>query len=393
MSNPASRSIRVTRALDRAVSIADLRALASRRLPKAVFDFIDGAAGDEATLRDNEAAFGEWCLLPRVAVDVSRRTLQADIVGRGCQLPLLLSPTGLAGFFWPGGEIAAARAARDAGIPFCLSTNSVASLEEVAAAVPDGDLWFQLYFLKDRELMKQLTSRASAAGYRVLCITLDLPIQGRRERDVRNAFTMPLQPRLINALDLIRRPSWLMGVLRAPPRFGNFEVDGAAKFTSVARHVASLFDPSANWDDVVRCRQLWPGPVVVKGIIHPDDASKALEIGVDALMVSNHGGRQLDHVAASITALPAVAAAVNGRAQVILDGGVRRGTDILVALALGAAGCSIGRPFLWGLAAAGEQGVQRAIRIFRDELDTAMALLGTTSPQMVTADHVRPRRG
>jgi isopentenyl diphosphate isomerase/L-lactate dehydrogenase-like FMN-dependent dehydrogenase len=392
MPSPASEPARVNRALNQVVSIAALRALAARRLPRAVFDFIDGAAADETTLRDNEAAFSEWLLLPRVAVDVSRRTLQADVVGRVSQMPLLLSPTGLAGFFWPGGEVAAAKAARAAGIPFCLSTNSVASLEEVAAAVPDGDLWFQLYFLKDRDLMTTMVRRAQQAGYRVLCITVDLPVQGRRERDVRNAFTVPLRPRLSTALDLLRRPKWLFGVLRSPPRFGNFQTVAGSGFTSVAQHVASLFDPSANWDDIIRLRQLWPGPVVLKGILHPDDARQAVEIGAAAIMVSNHGGRQLDHAPAALTALPAVVAAVDGRAQVILDGGVRRGTDIVVALALGASACSVARPFVWGLAAGGEQGVRRAIKILNDELDTAMALLGVASCRQVTADHLRPRR-
>ena len=379
------------RALARAVTIADLRRLASRRLPKAVFDFVDGGAGDEATLRDNQAAFGDWRLLPRVAVDVSRRSLGTEILGRPSGLPFMCAPTGLAGFFWPHGEIATARAAAAAGIPYCLSTNSVASLEELAAAVPQADLWFQLYFLRDRNLMGDLLTRAKAAGYRGLCITVDLALQGRRERDVRNAFTMPLRPTMANALDLMRSPAWLTGVMRAPPRFGNFHQVGAG-FTSVARHVASLFDPSATWDDVARVRALWSGPVAIKGILHPDDASRAVEIGADAVIVSNHGGRQLDVVPAAITALPAVAAAVRGRAQVLLDGGVRRGTDILIALALGAAACSLGRAILWGLCAGGEHGVRRALDILRDELDTAMALLGTPTPQSITAQHVQRRR-
>lgn len=380
------------RAAQRAPSIADLRQLAMRRLPKAVFDFIDGAAGDETTLRDNEAAFREWLLLPRVAIDVSCRTAKTTIVGRESALPLVLSPVGLSGFFWPGGETAAAGAAASAGIPFCLSTNSVASIEEVAAAVPESDRWFQLYFLRDRDWMNTLIARARAARYRVLCMTVDLPVQGRRERDIRNAFTMPLRPRLANILDLLRRPSWLTGVLRAPPRFGNFEVAGSSSFTSIAEHVSSLFDPTASWEDIARLRGQWPGPVVIKGILHPDDALKAIAIGADAVMVSNHGGRQLDHVPAAIAALPDIVAAVNGRAQVILDGGVRRGTDIVVARALGAVACSVGRAFVWGLAAAGQQGVERAIAILGDELDNALALIGATGLQDLTSESVR-RRG
>jgi isopentenyl diphosphate isomerase/L-lactate dehydrogenase-like FMN-dependent dehydrogenase len=387
-----------SRAAERAESIAALRQLAARRLPKAVFDFIDGAAGAEATLRDNEAAFAEWLLLPRVGVDVSRRTLTTPIVGRPCALPLLLSPVGLSGFFWPGGEIAAARAAAAAGIPFCLSTNSVASIEDIAAAVPEGERWFQLYFLKYRDWMLRLMARSKAAGYRVLCMTVDLPIQGRRERDIRNGFTMPLRPRLANAWDLLRRPRWLAGMLRAPPRFGNFEGASASGFTSVAEHVAGLFDPSVGWEDIARTRERWSGPLVIKGILHPDDARKAVEIGVDAVMVSNHGGRQLDRVPAAISALPHIVDAVSGRMPVILDGGVRRGTDIVVARALGATACSVGRAFVWGLAAAGQAGVERAIQILRDELDTAMALLGAVALQDLDAAYLRrrgadPRRG
>jgi isopentenyl diphosphate isomerase/L-lactate dehydrogenase-like FMN-dependent dehydrogenase len=391
MFGPRSASAR-SRVAEQAESIAALRRAAARRLPKAVFDFIDGAAGDETTLRDNEAAFREWLLLPRVAVDVSRRTLQTSIVGSQSALPLLLSPIGLAGFFWPGGEIAAARAAASAGIPFCLSTNSVASIEEVAAAVPDSERWFQLYFLKDRDWMNKLMARSRSAGYRVLCMTVDLPLQGRRERDIRNAFTVPLRPRLASAWDLLRRPRWLMGVLRAPPRFGNFQVSGSSSFTSVAEHVGSLFDPTVSWTDIARLRERWAGPVVIKGILHPDDARRAVEIGADAVMVSNHGGRQLDRVPAAITALPDIVAAVDGRVQVILDGGVRRGTDIVVARALGAAACSVGRAFVWGLAAAGQQGVERAISILRDELDTALALIGAAALPDLTGESVR-RRG
>ena len=392
MADSEAKATRANRALAGALSIADLRLLARRRLPRAVFDFIDGGAGDEVTLRDSEAAFRDWVLLPRVAVDVSRRSMQTTIAGNRSELPLVLAPTGLAGFFWPSGEMAAASAAAAAGIPFCLSTNSVASIEAVAKAVPDGERWFQLYFLKDRDWMHALVKRAKGSGYRVLCITVDLAVQGRRERDVRNAFTMPLRPRAATILDLARRPRWLAGVLSSPPGLGNFISPDRSGFTSVAQHVATLFDPSMTWDDVARLRELWPGPVVIKGVLHPDDARKAVEIGAEAVMVSNHGGRQLDHVPAPISALPGIVAAVGGRAEVILDGGVRRGTDILTALALGATACSIGRPFLWGLATAGQEGVARAIMILRDEIDNAMTLLGTAHIGDVTGAHVQARR-
>jgi isopentenyl diphosphate isomerase/L-lactate dehydrogenase-like FMN-dependent dehydrogenase len=381
------------RSLDRAVSIADLRRLAARRLPRVVFDFIEGGATDEVTRRDNEAAFGDWVLLPRVAVDVSRRSTVTDIVGHKSQLPFLLAPTGLAGFFWPGGEIAAATAAAEAGIPFCLSTNSVASLETVAQAVPDSERWFQLYVLRDREWSDGLVRRASRANYRVLCITVDLAVNGRRERDMRNGFTMPLRPRAATVLDVARRPRWFAGTLLSPPGLGNFERPGAkASFTSVAQHVSSLFDPSITWDDVAHLRDLWGGPVVIKGILHPEDAEKAVAIGADAIMVSNHGGRQLDGVPAPITVLPEIVSAVGNRAQIILDGGVRRATDILKSRALGASACSLGRAFLWGLCAGGQAGVRKAIDILRDELDNALTLLGAPRIEDVSAAHVRARR-
>ena len=363
-------------ALARAASIEDLRQLARRRLPRVVFDFIDGAAGDERTSRENQQAFADWHLMPRVGVNVSDRSLATPIVGKDSSLPLILGPTGLAGLFSPGGEMSAASAAMAAGIPFCLSTNSVASIEEVAAAVPGGDRWFQLYIMKDRALTDALLERAARTGYRVLCVTVDLPIQGKRDRDVRNAFTVPLRPRPSTILDVASRPRWLYGLLRSPVKFGNFVGAEPKGFTSIAKLVGTLFDPSADWDDIARIREKWKGPVVIKGVLHPDDARRAVDIGCDAVIVSNHGGRQLDQVPASVAALPAVVEAVGGRAEVILDSGIRRGTDILVARALGASACMIGRAFLWGLASGGTAGVTRTIDILREELDNAMALLG-----------------
>lgn len=383
-------ALRTNGSLMRVMSTNDMRALARRRLPKPVFDFIDGGAGDERTLRANEEAFQDWRLMPRVAVDVSKRSMQTILLGGTFNLPLILAPTGLAGLFHPDGEVASARAAAEAGIPYCLSTNSVASLETVDEATPDSERWFQIYFLKDRDWMHSLVHRAQAAGYRVLCITVDLPITGRRERDVRNAFTVPLRPTPRTLLQLMGKPRWAHGALRSEIRFGNFEGSGPEGFTSVAEHVASLFDPSATWDDVARLRDLWQGPVVIKGVLHPDDARRAVDIGADAVIVSNHGGRQLDDVPASIAALPDIVEAVAGEAQVILDSGVRRGTDILKALALGASACMIGRGFLWGLAAGGEAGVVRSIDILREELDNGMTLLGVSSLDQVQRDHVRP---
>ena len=381
---------RSARSLQYAYSIADLRNLARRRLPKAVFDFVDGGAGDEHTLKANNAVFDDWTIAPRVCVNVTDRRLGRTIVGRSAALPLLLAPTGLAGFFWRNGEVCAAKAAARLNLPFCLSTNSIASLEEVAAAAPDGDRWFQLYFLRDREWMDQLVRRAAQAGYRVLCLTVDLPLTGRRERDFRNGFSLPLRPSLRNVLDIARHPRWALDALRSSHDFGNFS-NGSAAFTTVAQHVASLFDPSADWDTVAHIRELWKGPLVIKGILHPADAIRAVELGCDAVIVSNHGGRQLDHSPAALTALQDVVQAVGDRTEIILDGGVRRGTDVIKAMALGASSVSSGRAFLWGLAAGGEPGVERAIDILRDELDNAMALVGVDQLANVTYDHVRHR--
>jgi isopentenyl diphosphate isomerase/L-lactate dehydrogenase-like FMN-dependent dehydrogenase len=361
------------------------------RLPKAVFDFIDGGAEDERARHANSADFDDWHLMPRFGIDVSSRTMQTAILGRSARLPLVISPTGMAGFYWRDGEQAAARAAARHGIPFCLSTNSIASLEQVAKAAPDGDRWFQLYFLRDRDWMKGLLRRAADADYRVLCLTIDLPVAGRRERDLRNGFSMPLKFRLSNALDMARCPGWLIDVARSILTFGNFQMDNWSGFTAIAQHVSTLFDPSATWDDIAEIREIWRGKLAIKGILHPEDAARAVGIGADAVIVSNHGGRQLDHSPSAISALPDIAAAVGDRSEIILDGGVKRGTDILKALALGANACSIGRSYLWGLAAGGEAGVSRALDLFAGELDNAMALLGTRSIAEVRCDHVRHR--
>ena len=380
------------RAIRNSITIDDLRTAARRRLPKVVFDFIDGGARDERSLSDNRLAFDAWHLLPRVGVDVSGRRLGTTLLGRPIALPLLLAPTGLTGLFHPGGEMLACRAATTAGIPFCLSTNAIASIESVAAAVPDSERWFQLYPLRDRDLMADMLARAARSGFETLCFTVDLPIQGRRERDVRNGFTLPLRPTLKTAFDVARRPAWLLGLARNPVTFGNFPPPApGAVATTIAQHVSTLFDPSADWTLVAQVRKAWNGPFVVKGVLHPEDARAAVRAGADAVIVSNHGGRQLDAVQGACTALPGVVAAVEGEAEVILDGGVRRGTDILKALALGARACMIGRPFLWGLAAAGEAGVDRAIEILRAELDEAMALAGVCDLRDITSDFVRAR--
>ena len=379
--------------MDKALNIDDLRRFARRRLPRGVFDFIDGGAGDEVTLRDNRAAFERWSLLPRVGVDVAHRTLATSILGAASSLPLIIGPTGLAGFFHREGEAGIATAAAQAGVPFCLSANSIASIEETANGAPPAERWFQIYFLKDREWMDGLVRRARDNGYRVLCITVDLPITGRRERDIRNGFTMPLRPSVSTALDLMTRPAWLWDMMHTKARFGNFEARPGAGFSSVAQHVASLFDPGAGWDDVARLRDSWQGPVVIKGVLRAEDAQRAVSIGADAVVVSNHGGRQLDGVPAALSMLPEIVAAVDPSVEIYLDGGVRRGGDIVKALALGARACMIGRPSAWGLSAGGTAGVSRAVSILRAELDNALALLGIAAVTAVGRDCIRRADG
>jgi isopentenyl diphosphate isomerase/L-lactate dehydrogenase-like FMN-dependent dehydrogenase len=322
-------------------------------------------------------------------VDVSQRSARTTILGYNASMPLILAPVGFAGLLFPDGEAGAARAAANAKIPFCLSTNSLASVEEIGACAQSSERWFQLYFLKDRAWMRTLVQRAADSDFRVLCVTIDLPVAGRRARDIRNGFALPLRPTLRTALDFATRLDWLRGVAGKKLRIGNFE--GLAKssnFTGVAELVASLFDPSASWDDVAQLREAWRGPLVVKGVMHPEDAQRAIEIGVDAVVVSNHGGRQLEDAPATMDVLSDVVTAVNRRIPVFVDGGVRRGVDVLKALALGATACMIGRAFAWGLAAGGEQGVARALSILAAETDVALALLGVTSTAELGEHHL-----
>lgn len=387
----AQPSAGLARRLARCASIDDLRQLARARLPTALFDFVDGAAGAERTLRENREAYAAWDLVARFGIDVASRSAATTIAGRASSMPLAIAPTGLAGLLHPDGEIAMARAATEAGIPFCLSTNSVVSLDKLARAVPDGNLWFQTYFVRDRAWLDAIVKRAADAGYGTLCVTVDLPLAGRRERDVRNAFTVPVRPTLSNALDLARRWSWLAGARRTRFRFGNFEQAGARnEFVSIAQFVANMFDPSASWEDVARLRSAWKGKMVVKGILSAADAERAVEVGADGVIVSNHGGRQLDGCRPSLVALADIRGALGDRTELLVDSGVRRGTDIATALALGASAGMIGRAALYGLAAGGQAGVARAIQLIGSEFDNAMALMGITSVAELNAGSLLP---
>ncbi|MCB1486523.1 MAG: alpha-hydroxy-acid oxidizing protein [Bauldia sp.] len=362
-----------------AVTIADLRMMARRRLPKTIFDYIDGGAGDEITLRANSAEFDALSFRPRVLVDVSRRDLSVSILGRDAAFPMIISPTGLSALARHDADRALARAAAAHGIPIVLSSNASIRLEDFARAAPDGRHWFQIYVYKDRELVRSLVERALAADYEALVLTADLPVVGQRDRDERNGFTIPfrISPRFV--WDVLRRPRWTAHILRdGVPRIENFVEPGAPPEPpdAMIRVISEKMDPSMDWDGAEWLRQIWPRKLVIKGVLSPADATEAVARGFDAIAVSNHGGRQADGSVAAISALPGIVAAVDGRAEVFLDGGVRRGASIAKALALGANAVMAGRPTLFGVAAAGEAGAMRALSIFRDEFDRCLALVG-----------------
>jgi L-lactate dehydrogenase (cytochrome) len=377
------------------VNVRDLRQAAQRRLPRAVFDYIDGAAEDESTLQANSADFGHYTFRPRLLVDVSRRDLSTTILGQPIALPLLLAPTGLNGMFARNGETAAARAAAARGTIYTLSTMSVLSIEEVARQAP-GPLWFQLYVWRDREITRSLVQRARAAGYRALVLTVDTAVLGQRERDVRNGFTIPPRVTVSNLVDTLQKVGWIRDILGGPKvTFGNFASTGAlgGDAVSLAAFTTKQFDPSVTWRDLDWFRSLWDGPLALKGILTAEDARLAVEHGVEAIVVSNHGGRQLDYGPSPISVLPEIVEAVAGRAEIILDGGVRRGSDVVKALALGAQACMVGRPYLWGLAAGGQAGAEQAIQMLHDEIDRCLALLGCPKVTELDRSYVRLRAG
>ncbi len=366
-------------AVARAVTVEDLRRLARRRLPRAVFDFVEGGAGDEVTLERNRAAFRRVTFRPRVLVDVSKREQGTTVLGEPVATPVLVAPTGMAGLCWPRGEAVAARAAQDAGTIYTLSTHASCSIEAVAAHAP-GPLWFQLYVWQNRELTRSFVERARAAGYRALVLTVDVPVVSRRERDLRNGFTIPPRVTVRNALDVLRRPGWMRRVLLGP-RLTLANLVGApgaprADIVTLGGVAQRQVDASVSWADLAWFRSLWSGPLVLKGVLSAEDARRAVAHGVDGLIVSNHGGRQLDGTPAALEVLPEVVAAVGGRAEVLMDGGVRRGADVVKALALGARAVLVGRPYLYGLAAGGAAGVRRVLELLKGEIDHALALVG-----------------
>jgi (S)-mandelate dehydrogenase len=365
--------------LQHAHSIEDLRCLARRRLPRGVFDFFDGGAEDETTLRANRAGFERLRLRPRLLVDVQQPDLSTTIVGGPAAAPLVIAPTGAIGAGWPGADVAIARAAARLGIPYTLSTTATSSIEEVAKQA-GGRLWFQLYVLRDQAFTESLLQRAHAAGYEALVVTLDLATGGKRERDLRNRFTVPLRPNWQTIRDFASRPGWCLQVLRhGQPRFENlwgFEGNADPR-ASIAAKVGASLDASFDWDALQRLRARWPGRFLVKGVARGEDAARLASLGVDGIWVSNHGGRQLDGAVASADILPEVVDAVGARVPVLVDSGVRRGVDVVKALAVGAQAAAVGRATLYGAAAAGEAGAERALQILTEELQRAMQLCGT----------------
>lgn len=359
--------------------IEDLRLAHKRRVPKAFFDYADRGSYSEDTLRANCRDFESIKFRQRVLVDVSKRSLATTIVGEPAALPLILAPIGLGGLQYGDGEIYACRAAQAAGIPYTLSIMAICSMEDVAQSV-QKPFWFQINFLKDRELVKSLVERALAVGCSALVLTVDLQVLGQRHADIKNGMTVPPRWSLGKLMDFASRPAWISSVMMSKRQtFGNLaghNGTGTSDIRSLAKWTASQFDSAFSWKDVEWIRSIWPRKLVIKGILDAEDATEALKVGADALVVSNHGGRQLDGTRSTIAVLPEIVAEVGSRLEVILDGGIRSGQDVMRALALGAKSCMIGRAYIYGLGAGGQQGVSKAIELIAKELDVTMGLCG-----------------
>ncbi|HWW78076.1 MAG TPA: alpha-hydroxy acid oxidase [Steroidobacteraceae bacterium] len=368
--------------LARALNIADLRAVARRRVPHFVFEYVEGGAEDEASLRCNRSSFEALRLVPQTLVDTSSRHLRTEILGRPAAAPLIIGPTGLNGMLHVDGDIGLARAAAHLGIPFTLSTMSTTRLEDVAKQA-GGRLWMQLYVMKNRAVAEDIMTRAAAAGYEALVFTTDANVFGSREWD-RRSYQAPGKPTLRARLDALRHPGWLRSVLMANgiPRFRNLEgflPPGAASAVGGSTIIPQLFEATITWDDITWIRRFWPRKLLIKGVLSVPDAERAAALGCDGIVLTNHGGRQLDSCVAPIDVLPEIAAAVGKRLSIIIDGGFRRGTDVIKALSLGANAAMTGRATLYGLAANGERGVERALEILTTEMERAMGQLGVNS--------------
>jgi L-lactate dehydrogenase (cytochrome) len=366
-------------------NIEDLRLLAKRRVPRMFYDYADSGSWTESTYRANETAFANYRLRQRVAIDIEKRSVRTQMVGQDVSMPVALAPTGLTGMQYADGEILAARAAEKFGVPFTLSTMSICSIEDVAANTTKP-FWFQLYVMRDRGFMERLIDRAKAAKCSALVLTLDLQVLAQRNKDIKNGLSAPPKPTLANMINLATKPRWCLAMLGTKRRqFGNIvgHVTGVEDMTSLSAWTNQQFDPRLTWNDVEWIKKRWGGKLILKGVLDVEDARIAAGTGADALIVSNHGGRQLDGAMASIEAVPAIADAVGSQIEVWMDGGIRSGQDVLKAVALGAKGTMIGRAFLYGLGALGEAGVTKCLEMIHKELDVTMAFCGRTDIRQV----------
>ena len=373
-------------------NIEDLRVLAQKRVPRMFYDYADAGSWTESTYRANSADFQPMKFRQRVAVNMENRSLRTTMVGQDVKMPVALAPTGFTGMQHADGEILAARAAEKFGVPFTLSTMSICSIEDVAAHT-SKPFWFQLYMMKDRGFIERLIERAKAANCSALVVTLDLQVLGQRHKDLKNGLSAPPKLTIPNILNMMTKPRWCMGMLGTPRRgFGNIvgHASDVADMSSLSSWCAQQFDPALSWDDVEWIKQRWGGKLIIKGIMDPEDAKLAANSGADALIVSNHGGRQLDGALSSITALPPIVETVGDRIEVHVDGGIRSGQDVLKAIALGAKGVHIGRAFLYGLGAMGEEGVTKCLEIIEREMDITMAFCGLTDVKKVDSKILVP---
>ena len=375
--------------LTKITEIEDLRRVAERKVPRMFYDYVDSGSWTETTYRNNETDFDRIKLRQRVLVDMDNRSLATSMIGEPVKMPVAIAPTGFTGMMWADGEIHAARAAEKFGVPFSLSTMSICSIEDVAEN-PSAPFWFQLYVMRDQDFMANLIRRAKAANCSALILTADLQVLGQRHKDIKNGLSAPPKPTLANILNLMTKPEWCLNMLGTKRRtFGNIvgHAQNVEDLSSLSAWTAEQFDPRLSWDDVARIKDMWGGKLIIKGIMEPEDAIMAARSGADALVVSNHGGRQLDGALSSISALADIVQAVqaeNSDIEVWLDSGVRSGQDVLKAISLGAKGTMIGRAFLYGLGAYGEDGVRRALEIIYKECDISMAFCGHTDINTVT---------
>jgi len=373
-------------------NIEDLRVLHQKRAPKMFYDYADSGSWTESTYRANESEFSKIKFRQRVAVNIDNRSIASTMLGINVSMPVALAPVGMTGMQYADGEILAARAAKEFGVPYCLSTMSICSMEEIAKKT-NHPFWFQLYVMRDKRFVQSLIERAKAANCSALVLTLDLQILGQRHKDLKNGLSAPPKPTLSNLINLLTKPRWCMGMLATQNRqFGNIvgHVEGVDDMSSLSAWTASQFDPSLDWNEVAQIKKQWGGKLILKGILDPEDAKLAVAVGADAIIVSNHGGRQLDGAPSTIEALSAIVDAVGSQVEIWLDSGIRSGQDVVKALALGATGTMIGRSYIYGLGAMGQEGVTKSLEIIAKELDLTMAFCGIKDVRHLSRDILYP---